>query len=109
MSVRSLLTAFVLVTSPLLAAENWSEFRGPTGDGHSDSTGLPMAFGDSDHVKWKAAIHGKAWSSPVIWGSQVWLTTANEQGTELGVVTVARDSGKILRDVPLFPTAPPKS
>ncbi|EDY18230.1 Pyrrolo-quinoline quinone [Chthoniobacter flavus Ellin428] len=102
------LLALALLSTSLLAAENWPTFRGPTGDGHSDATGLPVTFGDSDHVKWKTPIHGKAWSSPVIWGSQIWLTTANEEGTELGVVLVDKDSGKILRDDTLFHIATPQ-
>jgi outer membrane protein assembly factor BamB len=89
-----------LVSAP--AADNWPEFRGPTGDGRSDSTGLPVTFGEGDHVKWKTAIHGKAWSCPVVWGSQVWVTTATPDGTELGVVCVDKDTGKILRDDHLF-------
>ena len=107
MFVRPLLALTLLGTS-LLAADNWPEFRGPAGDGHADAKGLPVTFGDSDHVKWKTPVHGKAWSSPVIWGSQIWLTTANEQGTELGVVEVDKDSGKILRDDTLFHIATPQ-
>jgi outer membrane protein assembly factor BamB len=102
------LLALTLLSTSLFAAENWPTFRGPAGDGHSDSTGLPIKFGEGDHVKWKTPIHGKAWSSPVIWGSQVWLTTANEEGTELGVVCVDKETGKILRDDTLFRVATPQ-
>jgi outer membrane protein assembly factor BamB len=108
MLVRPTLAALLLLTTSLIAADNWPQFRGPTGDGHADATGLPVKFGEGEHVKWKAAIHGKAWSSPVIWGSQIWLTTANEEGTELGVVTVDKDSGKIVRDDILFHVATPQ-
>ncbi|MEI9895810.1 MAG: PQQ-binding-like beta-propeller repeat protein [Chthoniobacter sp.] len=102
------LLALALLSTSLFAAENWPEFRGPTGDGRTDATGLPITFGEGDHVKWKTEIHGKAWSSPVIWGSQIWLTTANEEGTELGVVEVDKESGKILRDDLLFRVATPQ-
>jgi outer membrane protein assembly factor BamB len=102
------LLALTLLSTSLFAAENWPTFRGPAGDGHSDATGLPVKFGEGDHVKWKTPIHGKAWSSPVIWGSQVWLTTANEEGTELGVVCVDKETGKILRDDTLFRVATPQ-
>ena len=108
MFFRPLLAVAAILSTPLLAAENWPEFRGPTGDGHSDATGLPVTFGETDHVKWKTPIHGKAWSSPVIWGSQIWLTTANPEGTELGVVMVDKDSGKILRDETIFHNPAPQ-
>lgn len=89
--------------SSLFSSEtNWPQFRGPAGDGRTSATGLPIAFGETEAVRWKTAIHGKAWSSPVIWGSQIWMTTANEEGTELSFVCVDKDSGKILRDEILF-------
>jgi len=107
MIVRPALAALLFTTS-LYAAENWPQFRGPSGDGQSDATGLPVKFSETEKVKWKTAIHGKAWSSPVIWGSQVWLTTAKEDGTELGVVCVDKESGKVLRDDVLFRVAAPQ-
>ena len=102
------LLALLALSSSLLAAENWPQFRGPAGDGLSDAKGLPLTFSETEHVKWKTPIHGKAWSSPVIWGSQVWLTTAKEDGTELSVVCVDKDSGKVLRDEVLFRVATPQ-
>jgi hypothetical protein len=58
--------------------ESWPQFRGPTCQGISNATGLPLKWSESEHVTWKTAIHGKAWSSPVVFGTQVWLTTASE-------------------------------
>jgi outer membrane protein assembly factor BamB len=82
--------------------ENWSQFRGPMGDGITSAADLPVKLSESESVRWKTAIHGKAWSSPVVWGSQIWLTTANEEGTELSLVCVEKESGKIVRDEVLF-------
>jgi outer membrane protein assembly factor BamB len=96
------------LASSLLAEENWPQFRGPRGDGQSTSTGLPVNFGEEKNLKWKVAIHGRAWSCPVIWGEQVWVTTANEQGTELGVLCLDKKTGKILRDDTLFHIATPQ-
>jgi outer membrane protein assembly factor BamB len=108
MLLRSIAAAFLLLTASLFAAENWPQFRGPTGDGHSDAKGLPLNFGEDKNVKWKTEIHGKGWSSPVIWGSQIWLTTATEDGTELSVVCMDKESGKVLRDEILFRVATPQ-
>ena len=101
-------TATLLSAATLTAAENWPQFRGPAGDGQSAATGLPVKFSETESVKWKTAIHGKAWSSPVIWGAEIWLTTATEDGTALGVVCVDKDSGKVLRDDTLFRVAAPQ-
>jgi len=86
----------------------WTEFRGPRGDGVSTSTGLPLHWSESEGVKWKTPIHGRAWSSPVIWDRQVWLTTATEDGSELWAVAVDRDTGEVMRDLKLFEVERPQ-
>lgn len=90
------------------AAENWPEFRGPTGDGRSDAKGLPVSFSETERVKWKTPTHGKAWSSPVVWGGQVWLTTASEDGKELGVLCFDKETGKVVLDKKLWDVAKPQ-
>lgn len=90
------------------AGDNWPQFRGPAGDGHTEAKSLPVTFGEGERVKWKTAIHGKAWSSPVVWGNQVWLTTATEAGDALSVVCVNKDTGAIMRDEVLFRVAEPQ-
>jgi outer membrane protein assembly factor BamB len=105
-------TALVLGTlvgvSGTRAAENWTEFRGPGGSGHSDATGLPREWSESKNVIWKTSIHGKGWSSPVVWGKQVWLTTGTPDGRELFVICVDRETGKIEHDVKLFQVEKPE-
>ena len=88
--------------SVVCAAENWPQFRGPDGNGSSDAQGLPLRWSETENVKWKTAIHGRGWSSPVVWGNQIWMTTATEDGHEQFAVCVDRESGKILRDIHLF-------
>jgi outer membrane protein assembly factor BamB len=106
------LIGLALVLSAVSSArgqqENWPQFRGPSGDGHSGSTGLPLSWGEEQNVRWKTPIHDKGWSSPVIWGEQVWLTTASEDGTQLFAVCIDRESGKILRDLKLFEVEKPQ-
>jgi len=84
------------------AADRWVEFRGPSGTGHSDATGLPREWSETRNIAWKTAIHGRGWSSPVVLGSQVWLTTATRDGHELSVLALDRDTGRILHDILLF-------
>src|SRR5438045_5089829 len=85
--------------------DNWPEFRGPTADGHADAVGLPIHWSEKENVKWKVAIHGKGWSSPVIWGKQIWMTTAPVDGKKLYAIAVDRDSGKIVHNINLFDSA----
>ena len=106
--VATALLGATLALHSLRAADNWPQFRGPTGDGHSDAKNLPVTFSETEHVKWKTAIHGKAWSSPVIWKNQIWLTTATLDGKELSVVCLDKETGAILRDTVLFKIAEPQ-
>lgn len=80
--MRQLLPALLLTVGlgPALAVDNWPQYRGPTGDGHADGARLPTTWDEKtgENVRWKAAVHGKGWSSPVVWGDQVWVTTADE-------------------------------
>ncbi len=84
------------VASFSVAGENWTSFRGPTDQGHADATGLPLQWSEEENVVWKTPIPGKAWSSPVIWGDRIWLTNANEAGTQLSAVCVDKNSGKVI-------------
>ena len=94
--------AVLAYRQPAFAGDNWPQFRGPTGQGISDSTGLPTKWDEKTNVKWKTPIHGRAWSSPVVWGGQVWLTSATEDGNELFALCVDRESGKVLHDLKVF-------
>ncbi|MDQ3623700.1 MAG: PQQ-binding-like beta-propeller repeat protein [Verrucomicrobiota bacterium] len=108
MFVRFLSTAFLCLASTAIAADHWTQFRGPEGNGHTSAAGLPLKFSENEHIKWKTPIHGKGWSSPVILGSQIWVTTATEDGTELSLICVDKDSGKIASDQILFRVANPQ-
>ncbi len=90
-----------------VAAENWPQLRGPTGDGHAHAAALPLRWSETQNVVWKTPIHGRAWSSPVVWGGQIWMTTATEDGRQLSVVCVDRDSGKVVHDLKLFDVSEP--
>jgi outer membrane protein assembly factor BamB len=64
--------------------------------------GLATTWSESEHVKWRTALPGQGWSSPVIWGGQVWMTTALEEGKSLHALCVDRETGKIVHDVEVF-------
>lgn len=102
------LLILLAILSPSSASENWPQFRGPNGDGLAESTKLPRTWSEKENILWKTPIHGKAWSSPVIWGEQVWLSTATEDGKRLSAVCVDKKNGKILHDLLLFEVAKPQ-
>lgn len=108
LSLSRILGVSLLLFAWASGDENWPEFRGSTGQGVSDATGLPLTWSESQHVKWKTPIHGKAWSSPVVFGNQVWLTTATENGADLFAIALNRASGEILHDLKIFHTPAPQ-
>lgn len=104
-----------------LADDDWNQFRGPHGDGTTTETGLPVTFGDdSPEIVWKTPVSGRAWSSPVIWGSQIWLTNAPEiQNTTpekpkldkpliMSAVCIDLNTGKVVHDLKLFEVDTPQ-
>ena len=106
--MRTAVLVAALVTATVGAQAQWPEFRGPNGTGVSVETGVPVTWSETQHVKWKTPIHGRAWSSPIVQGTQVWLTTATEDGKQLFAVAVDRDSGKVVHDIKLFDNPNPQ-
>ena len=95
--------AWILLINPAQADGNWPDYRGPNHDGSvNKSAKLPLDWSEEKNVKWKTAIHGRAWSSPVIWDDQIWLTTATSDGKKLTGICVDKNTGKILYDKLLF-------
>ena len=100
-----ILLAFWAVPAP--ARENWPELRGPERNGHSAAKKLPLVWSETNNIVWKTAVHDLGWSSPVVWGNQIWITTATQDGKHLFAVCVNSRTGKIVHDVKVFDTDTP--
>jgi outer membrane protein assembly factor BamB len=83
------------------AVPNWPQFRGPTGDGMAAHATLPTTWSESENILWKTPIHDKGWSSPVVFGDQIWLTTAKADGKAFFALGIDRATGKIVHDLNL--------
>lgn len=92
-----LILAFALAAAPS-RAEDWPGFRGPTGQGISSETGLPARWSESENVAWKTPIPGDGWSSPIVLGNRVYVTTATDGGAACRVLALERETGKVLWD-----------
>ncbi len=107
--------ALALTTN--LTAADWPEFRGSDAQGHSDAKNLPQVWGPSSHVVWKAPVAGIGWSSPVVVGTRIFLTTAvplggKEEATadrSLRVISLDATTGKPVWDVELFQIKSPRA
>ena len=96
-----------MLLAVIVPAENWTEFRGPTGQGHSRESGLPLTWSETENVAWKVPVPGSGWSSPVLADDQIWLTTGLDDGRSLRAVCVNRDTGRIVHNVEVFQLADP--
>ncbi len=105
------LLLFPLLAALAIASDDWPQFRGPAGDGHSDATGLPLTWSETENVRWKTALPGEGWSSPVVLGGQVWMTTALDDGHSLHAIGVDLGTGRVVHDVEVFHVEqpPPKN
>ena len=84
------------------AAQDWPQFRGPDGQGHATATGLPTTWSESEHIRWKVEVPGVGWSSPVVQGKQIWLTTAIDSDGSLRALCLDRETGATVHDVEVF-------
>src|SRR6187399_2562900 len=77
---RAALSAFVLVASvgslSSMAPASWPGFRGPGMSGLAPDAKLPDTWSKTEHVKWAIDVPGRGWSSPIVAGSTVFLTSA---------------------------------
>lgn len=118
--------SWLLVFAPMLSAADWPQWRGPDGQGHATAKGLPLTWSETENVVWRTEIPGRGWSSPVIDGQNIWLTTAVESEASaaekarklaanfagqplkivgkvsLRAVCVDRSTGKLLHDIELI-------
>lgn len=120
-----------LSSSVALAAE-WPEWRGPGGQGHAAVSRLPVKWSDTEGIAWRTEVPGRGWSSPVIDGTQVWMTTAIEtparpedaerrlksntggqpvtllEKVELRAICIDRETGRRTHDVALLTVTEPQ-
>lgn len=126
--VESVATAAVAVRGN----QNWPQWRGPDGQGIAEARDVPMQWSEAKGVVWKTQTPGRGWSSPVIWGRELWITTAIEKpaskeeterrlkantgdqpvtvldSVSLRAVCLDRDTGKVLRDVEVLNVREPQ-
>ncbi len=91
--------AAVLAFSAILAAADWPQWRGPSGDGVSPETGVPLRWSRTENIAWKAPLAGFGTSTPIVLGDRVFLTWQTGDGPfdgrshDFDEATVARRTG----------------
>lgn len=120
------------LASSVSAQQNWPQWRGPEGQGHAVAKDVPLKWSETENVKWRREVPGRGYSSPVIWGNQVWVTSAVEkaaseeekakrlkantgdqpvtvlESVSLRAICLDRDSGEIISDNELLNVKDPQ-
>ena len=102
--------SFLLILSALIPCfmkADWPQFRGPDGQGHSNEKNVPLEWSDEKNVKWKMAVPGKGFSSPVIFNKQIWMTSAENEGKSLHAICLDKTSGKLIHNIKVITTDNP--
>ena len=95
MQKRYLLALMLIVLPARLAvAENWPQWRGPSLNGISNESNLPVRWNSQENVTWKIPMPGMSGSTPIIWGEKIFLNLA--EGDDLYLWCLERKEGKLL-------------
>lgn len=105
MNRMAYLFASLLLIAGIVNAQNWPQFRGPNIQGHSSETGLPLKWSATENIAWKTELPGESWSSPIVWGDRVFVTTTTEDGVSCRVIAIDRKAGAILWNKEVFKQA----
>ena len=103
----SLIGLLVSSFTCVAAADDWPQFRGPDGQGHSNAKGIPLEWSETQHVRWKVEVPGEGWSSPVIANQQIWMTCSEAKGKSLRAICFEQGTGKLLHNVEVMTTTEP--
>lgn len=83
-----------LFIAAVAEAGNWPRFHGPNGTGVAADKDIPIQWTEKDGLLWKAALPGSGNSSPIVWGSRIFLTAATD--SERSLVCLNAADGKII-------------
>ena len=90
------LIAAALIATSSLPAANWPAWRGPTRDGITEETNLPVEWSTTKNVKWKVALPDRGNSTPVAWGDRLFLTQAVAKENRRELMCLNKKTGSVL-------------
>jgi len=99
---------FLVLSSCSSNPQSWTHFRGSNMDGHANVEKAPLHWSDTENVVWKVPVKGVGWSSPVVFDNQVWLTSAEEDGTKFYTFCFDLKTGKLLDEKTIFTAEDPQ-
>jgi outer membrane protein assembly factor BamB len=95
--MRAMTAAVLIAVGSVALASDWPQFRGPNGAGVSDEKGLPVAFTETEGVRWKTKLPHRGVSSPVVVGGKVFVTcSSGKRDDKLHVLAFSAKTGEPL-------------
>jgi outer membrane protein assembly factor BamB len=88
----------MLMNPPVLMAENWPCFRGPSRQGISQESDVPLHWSATNNIVWKVPIPGQGYSSPIVFDKRVYVTTATDEGSSLHLLCIDTETGMVYWD-----------
>ena len=85
-----------MIPSPQAETPSWPRWRGPSGQGSVEGDGYVDRWSLTENIRWKVEVPGRGNSSPVVWGDQIFLTTAEDGGSNRSVLSYSRTDGRLL-------------
>lgn len=77
----------------LAQADNWPQWRGPTGDGSCKETKLAVEWSEKKNIVWKLPLPGQGGSTPIIWNDRIFLTSA--EGNDTVLISISTEGKEI--------------
>jgi outer membrane protein assembly factor BamB len=114
---RNVCVLFLLAAPGTVLCADWRQFRGPTGQGISQETGLPVQWSAANNIAWKVKLPGAGASSPVILGKRIYITCYSGYGMDTKepgkqedlrrhLLCLDRADGKVIWSKEFEPTLP---
>jgi outer membrane protein assembly factor BamB len=100
--------SFLLSSAFSQSTDNWTHFRGSDMNGHAAVKTAPLQWNDSTNVEWKVPVKGLGWSSPVVFGNQIWITSAAKDGKEFYTLCFDLKTGKLIDEKTIFTAEDPQ-
>ena len=108
--------SFIIFLTNISVAENWTQFRGPSGQGISQQKNLPATWNDTENIAWKTALPGYGASSPIALDDKLYVTcysgysvpdsSDDIEDLKLHVICLKADDGQIVWDKEIKPSLP---
>src|SRR5262245_4198665 len=71
----------ILMATAMAASDRWPQFRGVDAGAIADDPALPDTWSATQNVAWSLDVPGLGWSSPVVWGDRIFVTSVISSGT----------------------------